>query len=78
MFPATEKLSAASSVPMPANRVPVIVNAVTPIVSETYGDGDDSRHPLFGFLVAPVIYGEGEITPSSGVVSHCRASSGRK
>ena len=36
-FPATEKLSAASTVQMPANRIPVIVNAVTPIVSDTQG-----------------------------------------
>ena len=33
----TEKLSAVSTVQMPANRVPVIVNAVTPIVSDTQG-----------------------------------------
>ena len=36
-FPATEKLSAASTVQMLANRIPVIVNAVTPIVSDTQG-----------------------------------------
>lgn len=33
----TEKLSAVSTVQMPANRVLVIVNAVTPIVSDTQG-----------------------------------------
>jgi hypothetical protein len=36
-FRATEKLSAASTVQMPASRIPVIVNAVTPIVSDTQG-----------------------------------------
>ena len=51
-FPATENAFVASSVPMPANRLPVIVNAVMPIVSETEGLVTQVASPLIFRAVA--------------------------
>ena len=50
---ATEKLSAVSTVQMPANRIPVIVNAVTPIVSDTQGMVTIVAIPCLSFPMLP-------------------------
>lgn len=76
----TEKLSAVSTVQMPANRVPVIVNAVTPIVSDTQGMVTVVAIPclqsLF-FLVATVCccyrYHPAKAGSSWPVAAHLRA-----
>ena len=53
-YRATEKLSVVSTVQMPAKRVPVIVNAVTPIVSDTQGMVTVVAVPCLSFLCSLV------------------------